>query len=401
MDQNGEPSAGAPLTIFVIAGEPSGDLLGARLIRAARKQAGATQLTFTGIGGPRMEAEGLTSLFPMSELAVMGFAEVLPRAFSLLRRMSETARAIKANSPDVLVTIDAPSFCFGVLRRLRNFSVKKVHYVAPTVWAWRPGRARKIAPLLDHLMVLLPFEPPYFEKVGLPTTFVGHSILESAVQKSNGAAFRKNHGILDENLLLCVLLGSRRNEVKTHLPVFSETVARLHEIFPSLKIVVPTVSTVAEDVRAEVSRWPTDVIVVETDQDKYDAMAAANAALAVSGTVSLELAMSSVPAVIAYRIHPISAFILRRLMTVKYANLINWLLDREAVPEFLQEKCRADLLTDAVSDLLRDNAATEKQRAAAALAIAMLAPGQDNPSDAAASVVLDLAKRDQSTEADK
>lgn len=391
MAQKDTPEAGRPLTIFVIAGEPSGDLLGARLMAALARQASGP-IRFCGIGGPRMEAEGLNSLFPMADLAVMGFAEVLPRAIGLLRRMANAARSIREIKPDVVVTIDAPSFCFGVLRRIQQVPVKKIHYVAPTVWAWRPGRARKIAPLLDHLMVLLPFEPPYFEKVGLPTSFVGHPILESTVEAADGKRFRLAHGIPDDALLLCVLLGSRRNEVKNHVAEFSDAVHRLYAAFPSLHVVVPTVSTVIDEVRAKVSEWPVPVTIVDSDRDKYDAMAASNAALAVSGTVSLEIALSALPAVIAYRVHPVSAFIARRLMTVRYANLVNWLLDRKAVPEFIQEECRGGLLAEAVSQLLTDSTAAEDQRKAVRTATAMLAPKQGKPSDAAAEVVLRLGK---------
>ena len=389
MEQTGAPAADRPLKIFVIAGEPSGDLLGARLMEAIKRQADRS-IRFTGIGGPRMEAAGMTSLFPMADLAVMGFAEVLPRAVGILRRMSRTAQAIKTQKPDVLVTIDAPSFCFGVLRKLRKSPIRKIHYVAPTVWAWRPRRARKIARLLDHLMVLLPFEPPYFEKEGLATTFVGHPILESDIASADGARFRLAHAIADDSRLLCVLLGSRRNEVKIHLPVFTDAIRRLHEKIPSLHVVVPTLSTVAEDVRTQVAQWPVPVTIVDTDRDKYDAMAAADAALAVSGTVSLELALSSLPSVITYRVHAFSAFIVRRLMILRYANLVNWLLDREAVPEFIQEACRGDLLADAVIQLLEDPAAAQKQQADSATAMSLLAPENGTPSDAAAAVVLKI-----------
>lgn len=391
MEQPGAQHAHRPLNIFIIAGEPSGDLLGARLMEAIKRKTDRT-IQFTGIGGPRMEAVGMTSLFPMADLAVMGFAEVLPCAVGILRRMSRTAQAIKSQKPDILVTIDAPSFCFGVLRKLRKSSVKKIHYVAPTVWAWRPGRARKIAPLLDHLMVLLPFEPPYFEREGLPTTFVGHPILESEIDSAEGPRFRQRHEIPDDCPLLCVLLGSRRNEVKIHMPVFSDAVRRLHERFPSLRIVVPTISTVADDVRAQVAVWPAPVIIIDNDRDKYDSMAAADVALAVSGTVSLELALSSLPTVVTYRVHAFSAFIVRRLMTFKYANLVNWLLDREAVPEFVQDDCRGDLLADALTHLLEDKAAALQQQADSAKAVAMLSPESGTPSDAAAALVLGIGE---------
>jgi len=389
-DGPAEP-AGTPLRVFLIAGEPSGDALGARLMAAIRRQSGSGA-EFAGIGGPCMASEGLESLFPMSELSVMGIAEVLPRAVRLLRRMGQTAAAIRRLRPDVVVTIDAPSFCFGVLRRIRDAPTRKIHYVAPTVWAWRPWRARKFAAVLDHLMVLLPFEPPFFERAGLAATFVGHPVLESGVRGADGGRFRTTRGIAPDAPLLCVLPGSRRGEIRRHLPPFAEAVARLHARFPALRVVVPTVPAVADEVAAHLAGWPMPVMLVAGDAEKYDAMAAADAALAASGTVALELALSAVPSVIAYRVNPVTAAIVRRMLRVMYFNLVNLLLEREAMPEFLQENCRGDLLADAVGRLMTDAAAADAQRAAAAEAMAMLSPGGRSPSDAAAEVVISVVR---------
>lgn len=382
------------LLIYLIAGEPSGDVLGARLM-AALKQATGGQVRFAGVGGDRMIAEGLNSLFPMEELTLFGLAELLPKLPNLIRRIGQTAGDILSCRPDAVVTIDAPDFCFRVLKKVRRTdpSIKLIHYVAPTVWAWRPGRARKIARFLDHLLVLLPFEPPYFEAVGLPATFVGHSIVEAGVERGDGAAFRARHGISDETPLLCVLPGSRRSEIKVLLPDFAATLAILKERHPGLTVVVPTLGKVAAPVRVAAAYWPVPTIVVEGDGEKYDAMAASVTALAASGTVALELALARLPAVIAYRIHPLTYRLYRRLIRVKYANLVNIMLDRMLVPERLQDDCTPQKLAEAVSVLLTDPTARREQIDGVAQVAQWLGQGGDQtPSQRAADAVLKVAR---------
>jgi lipid-A-disaccharide synthase len=376
-----------PLRIYCIAGEPSGDLLAGRLIAAIRR-ATDRPVEFFGIGGETMSREGLQSLFPIVELSVMGIAEILPRVFHLLRRMRETAEDIRRIRPDVVVTIDAPAFCFGVLKRLGDFPVRKIHYVAPSVWAWRPGRVHKYARVFDHLMALLPFEPPYFEREGLKTSFVGHSVVEAGIDKADGAAFRENRGISAETPLLCVLPGSRLGEVTRHFEAFSGAVDILRRRHSGLSIVVPTIPGLAELIRAKTAGWSLPVIVVETEQERYAAMVASDCALAASGTVALELAMAKTPSVIAYRIHPLSYLILKGLIKVEFVNLVNLLLGRRAVPEFLQGDCRSDLLAEAVDRLLNDAEARAGQVAAYEEAVAKLVNGNKKPSDAAAEYVL-------------
>lgn len=380
--------------IFLIAGEPSGDVLGARLM-AALKQATGGQVRFAGVGGERMIAEGLDSLFPMEELTLFGLAELLPKLPNLIRRINQTAGAILAAKPDAVVTIDAPDFCFRVLKKVRRADrgIRLIHYVAPTVWAWRPGRAAKIAKFLDHLLVLLPFEPPYFEAVGLPATFVGHSIVEAGVEKGDGAAFRARHGIPDTVPLLCVLPGSRRSEIKVLLPDFAATLALLKSKFPTLRAVVPTLGKVAAPVRAAAADWPVPTLVVEGDGEKYDAMAAADAGLAASGTVALELALARLPSVIAYRIHPPTYRLYRRLIRVKYANLVNIMLDRMLVPERLQGDCTPPKLAEAVAQLLEEPAARRDQVDGVAQVARWLGQGGDKtPSQRAADAVLKVVK---------
>ena len=384
-----------PLRLFLIAGEPSGDLLGARLMAAIRRRADRP-VQFLGIGGDRMIAEGLEPLFPMAELALFGVVELLPRLPRLMWRLSQTVARIRKDMPDAIVTIDSPGFTFRVGRRLRRSqhparAIPLIHYVAPTVWAWRPERARKVAMFLDHLLVLLPFEPPWFEREGLATTYVGHSIVESQAGCGDGAEFRRRHGIHDDSRLLVALPGSRMTELGRLLPDFGGAVALLASRFPDLVVVIPTVSHLAATVRATVAHWPVRTVVVEGDVDKYDAFAAAEVAMAASGTVALELALARLPAVIAYRMNPLTVALYRRLVRTKYANLVNIMLDRPLVPELIQEECRPDRLAAEVAGLLDSPSARQVQRDGLAAVREWLGAGGTVPSDRAAEVVWRLA----------
>ena len=383
--------------VFLIAGEPSGDALGARLMAALKAKTGG-RVRFAGIGGPAMIGQGMQSLFPMQELAVMGLAEVLPRILHLKRRIDETVATVKAARPDVLVTVDAPDFSLRVAKRLKGQGVALVHYVAPSVWAWRPGRARKVAAFLDHLMTLLPFEPPYFAREGLAATFVGHPVLESGADRGDGSGFRKRHGISPSAPVLVLLPGSRRGEIARLIGVFGETFAALRQAKPSLVCILPTVEAVRADVEAAVARWPTKPILVTGEAEKFSAFAAADAALAASGTVALELAMAKAPMVIAYRMNSLTAWLAKRLIRVRFVTLLNLVLDRAVVPELLQDDCVPDKLAAAVLRLLGDPAARAEQVAAATEALAALKPEDALPSEKAAEVVLSLVRSKSATE---
>lgn len=376
--------------IFVIAGEPSGDLLGGRLM-AALKRHSSGKIEFAGVGGERMIAQGLNSPFPITELSVMGLAEILPRIFNLRRRVRQTASAIEQYAPDLLITIDSPGFCFAVLKRLKRVqSTKRIHYVAPSVWAWRPGRVHKFACEFDHLLTLLPFEPAYFQPAGLDATFVGHAVIESEMGAANGVDFRRRFQIDENAPLVCVLPGSRMGEVQRHLEPFRSAVEILKKKVPALRVVVPTIPALLEKVSHSVRGWDVDVLVIEGEKEKFDAMAASNVALAASGTVALELALARVPAVIAYRVNIVTSWIVKALIRIPYANLVNVLLNREAVPEYIQGRCTADNLATALETLLMDNRAYKAQQAAADEAIKLLAAGNVLPSDVAAKTVLSL-----------
>ncbi len=388
--------------IFLVAGEPSGDQLGGRLMAAMKRQLVAQgderPLAFAGVGGERMAEEGLESLFPMRELSVMGLTEVLPHLRRILRRMRETEAAARRVRPAVFVSIDSPAFSLRVARRLAGGSGPRdfplVHYVAPSVWAWKPWRARRVAGYLDHLLCLLPFEPPYFEAHGLATSFVGHPAIEALAEAGDGPAFRKRHGLDAQTPLLCVLPGSRAGEVARLLPLFGATLGRLAGRFPGLRVVVPTVPGVAEAVRAGTAGWPLPALVVEGAQEKYGAFAAARAALAASGTVAVELAVAGVPSVIGYRVSALSAAIARRMIRVDYVSIPNLVLDRPVMPEFLQEACTPDNLAEAVAALLDEGPAREAQIAGLREAVGRLGgAGRGTPSEQAAAVVLRAAGR--------
>ncbi|MBM3951070.1 MAG: lipid-A-disaccharide synthase [Rhodospirillales bacterium] len=380
------PPPEGPL-IFLVAGEPSGDALGARLMAALKSKTGS-RVRFAGVGGEKMAAEGLVSLFPMREIAVMGLLEVLPRIPNILARIDETVERAEHYNPDAVVTIDSPDFSFRVARRLKGLDFPLIHYVAPTVWAWRPGRARKIARFLDRLIALLPFEPPYFEREGLACTFVGHPVLESGAGTGDGKGFRARHDIPTDAPVLCVLPGSRRSEVRALLAPMGVAVRRVARDVEGLRVIVPTLSTVADDVRTATAAWP-GIRVVEGEHEKYDAFAAADAALAASGTVSLELAMAGLPHAIAYKVNPITAWIARRLIRVRFVNLVNLVLERAAVPELLQEDCTGERLAETALRLLRDKDARKTQTDAFTEALRRLGQEQGIPSERAAEVVLE------------
>lgn len=371
--------------IYLIAGEQSGDILGARLMAALTRA--RPSVTFAGIGGTAMAEQGLTALFPMRELALMGLMEVLPNIRRLSRRLDQTVADIGARKPDVVLTIDAPGFTLRVLKRIQPMGLKRAHYVAPQVWAWKEKRVRHYPGLWDRLLCLLPFEPAFFARHNLTGSFVGHPVLESGANRGDAARFRARHGIAPETRLLTVMPGSRRTEVTRLLPILGATLQRLAvPVTP----VVPLAGPVADSVRAGTASWPIPPILVSEEADKYDAFAASAAALTKSGTSTLELALANVPMLVAYRVNPLTAMIARRLVKVRYASLLNLLVDRMVVPEFIQQTCTPDHLAAELNRLLTDPAYAQAQRDAFQEPLGMLRPTIGTPSEAAAAEVLDL-----------
>ncbi|MHC0052938.1 lipid-A-disaccharide synthase [Actibacterium sp. D379-3] len=382
---------------FLIAGEPSGDALGAALMAGLKQLDPGVE--FTGVGGPLMQAQGLDSLFPMDELSVMGIAEVLPRYRALMRRINQCAAAVVAQKPDALITIDAPDFSLRVAKRVKAAApIRTVHYVAPTVWAWRPGRARKMAGVIDHVLALFPFEPPYMQAEGMRCDFVGHPVVAQPVASAGDCAgFRAAHGIAPDAKLILALPGSRLGEVGRLAPVFGAALRPLLARHPSARVVLPAAPSVAGQVADLVNSWPGAPILLDPRgkteaaalAEKRAAFAAADVALAASGTVSLELAAAGTPMVIAYTMNWLSFRIIRSMALIDTVTLVNIVTGRKVVPEFLGPDCKPAAIADALLALLDDDAARDAQIAAAAQTMALLGKGGDAPGLRAARAVLD------------
>ncbi len=384
-------TAGDATFIFIVAGEPSGDALGGALIAALRLRTGG-RLRIAGIGGERMREQGLESLVPLGDLAIMGVAEVLPRAPVVLRRVRETVAAIRALRPDAVVTIDSSGFSWRVAHglRRRGETLPLVHYVAPMVWAWRAGRARRMARWYDHLMTLLPFEPPYFERVGLSCSFVGHPVLECGAEQGEGRRFRATHGLDPHDLLITVLPGSRGGEVRRLLPIFGAALKRLEDLVGPFRVVVPTVATVAASVASATAAWPGNPIIVQQPEEKYDAFSASRAALAASGSVALELALARLPMVVGYRLNPLTEAFLDRVLKVRQVNLVNLLLGRLLVPELLGPNCTPERLAASLAELLNDERVRAAHLQGYDEAVRRLAGDGISPSLRAADQILEL-----------
>jgi lipid-A-disaccharide synthase len=355
---------------------------------SAVKHKTSNQIRFSGVGGSQMKKQGLNSQFPMSELTIMGLAEVIPRLPNLLMRINKTVKHILMSEPDVLLTIDSPDFNLRVIKRLRPTNIKIIHYVAPSVWAWKPGRAGKLAELADHLLTLLPFEPPYFEPLGLESTFVGHSVIESKIEKGNGIKFRERYNIPLKAKVLCLLPGSRFSEINRLLPIYEDLITLLNE--SDLVLLIPTVEHFADEIRLRTLGWSNVPKIICVEEEKFSAFAASNAAVAASGTVSLELALAKVPYVTVYKFNFLTALIAQYMVKTPFVNIINILLKREAVPELIQSDCKSDKIAKYISKYLNGSAASQIEGFEEA--IDLLRFKDEMPSDRAANVVLDLIK---------
>jgi lipid-A-disaccharide synthase len=371
------------MKLFLVAGEPSGDRLGAALMAGLRSL--VPGVTFSGVGGPAMAAEGLASLFPMDEIAVMGIAEVLPRYTAIKARIRQTAQAALAAAPAALVTIDSPDFCLRVagIVRAAQPGLRTIHYVAPSVWAWRPGRAKAMAKVIDHVLALLPFEPPWMTAAGMTCDFVGHPVVaepRATPQEANAFA--------GTGPLILALPGSRRGEVTRMAPVIGSTLALLRPKFSTLRVALPTVPGVLPLLREMVRDWPVRPEIITDPARKRAAFAAADVAIAASGTVSLELAANACPMVIGYDMHPVTMWLMRRMATVDSVTLVNLVSETRAVPEFLGKECRAARIAPAVARLLADPEARRAQDEAMRLTMERLGRGGEAPGLRAARSVL-------------
>ncbi len=368
------------LRLFLIAGEPSGDRLGAALMAGLRALSPGVE--FAGVGGPLMQAEGLISLFPMEELSVMGIAEVLPKYLPLKRRIRQTAQAALASGAAAMITIDSPDFCLRVAAIVKSArpDLPTIHYVAPSVWAWRPGRAAKMARVIDHVLALLPFEPPLMTAAGMTCDFVGHPVVSEPLATPDQVALMQGDGPL-----ILTLPGSRRGEVARLAPVIGGTLARIKAAHPKARVALPTVRGVAGLVHALAADWPIAPQIIEDPVLKRAAFAAADVAIAASGTVSLELAANGCPMVIAYDMHPVTLWLMRRAALVDTVTLVNLVSDTRVVPEFIGDRCRADLIAPAVLGLLKD---PSPQAAAMRITMDRLGRGGEAPGLRAARSVL-------------
>ena len=372
------------MKLYLIAGEPSGDRLGAALMAGLRALVPGVE--FHGVGGPLMQAEGMESLFPMAELSVMGLAEVAPKYFALKRRIRQAAEAALACNPAALITIDSPDFCLrvaGIAKRARP-GLRTIHYVAPSVWAWRPGRAAKMARVIDHVLALLPFEPPYMTAAGMSCDFVGHPVVaEALASPAQAQALRRGTGPV-----ILALPGSRRGEVARLAPVFGAVLARVKALHPGAQVLLPTLPAVADLVRDLAADWPIAPQIITDTAGKRAAFAAADVALAASGTVSLELAANACPMVIAYRMHPLSMWLMQRMALTDTVTLVNLVSETRVVPDFLGKRCRPELIAPALLGLLGDGTARAAQRAAMAVTMQRLGHGGAAPGLRAARSVL-------------
>ncbi|HQP19683.1 MAG TPA: lipid-A-disaccharide synthase [Phenylobacterium sp.] len=383
-----------PLTVMLVAAEASGDDRGAGLAKALRRRLG-DKVRFVGVGGSKMAAEGVESPFDIAEISILGLLEGLMAYPKILARVAETAELAARETPDVAVLIDSWGFTLRVADRLRKLDPKLplVKYVGPQVWATRPGRAKTLAGKVDHLLTIHSFDAPFFEKEGLPVTFVGNGALNIDFSGADPDRLRRQLGIAPEHPILLVMPGSRPGEIERVLPAFEDAVMLLKADRPDLEVVIPAAPTVADMVRAKVAGWSRRAHVVEGDEAKLDAMKAATVALACSGTVTLELALAGAPMVVGYRLGKLTHTILKRLIRTPYITLFNIAAQAFIAPEFVQDDCNGPDLAKAVAARLDDPKLRADQVAAQFDALDRMGRGGPDPSEAAAEAVLQIVKK--------
>jgi lipid-A-disaccharide synthase len=379
--------------IVLIATEESGDRLGANLMKVLRQRLGGA-VRFEGIGGQSMAREGLTSLFPIEELSIIGLAAVVKQLPKILRLIRQTSEAVTQAAPDILVIIDSPDFTHRVAKRVRasDPAIPIVDYVSPSVWAWRPGRARAMLGYIDHVLALLPFEPEAYQRLrGPPCSYVGHPLIEQVgtLRPDTDEQARREA----QPPVLLVLPGSRRSEIRHHMAVFGETLGRLQAEGVPFELVLPTMPHLEEAVREGVKSWPVQPRVVIGEPEKRAAFRTARAALAKSGTVTLELAISGVPMVTAYRTGAVEAWILLRVINVSSVILANLVVGDNVVPEFLQRDCTPENLVRALRDVLTDSPLRRRQVEAFAKIDRIMSTGDQPPSARAADIVLAVMRK--------
>jgi lipid-A-disaccharide synthase len=374
--------------VFLIATEESGDRLGANLMKVLRQRLGGA-VRFEGVGGQSMAREGMVSLFPIEKLSIMGLAAVAKQLPMILRQIRETADAVTQASPDILVIVDSPDFTHRVARRVRarDPSIPIVDYVSPSVWAWRPSRARAMRVYVDHVLALLPFEPDAYRRLhGPPCSYVGHPLIEQTAQLRPGPDERKRRH--EPPPVLLVLPGSRRSEISHHMAVFGETLGRLAAEGVAFEPVLPTMPHLQDAVADGLKSWKVVPRIVVGEQEKRAAFRIAHAAFAKSGTATLELAIAGVPMVAAYRAGAVEASIMRRMIRSSSVILANLVIGENVVPEFIQQDCTPEKLLPALREILSDSPLRRRQIAAFAKIDAIMSTGNQPPSARAADIVL-------------
>jgi len=394
-----------PLKVFIIAGEPSGDKLGGNLMEGMNKLTKG-QISFVGVGGEMMQAAGLQSLFPMSDLTIMGLFEVIPSIPKIKRRIDQAAKAAIELRPDVLITIDSPDFCLRVGKKLRSAYPDQfsVHYVAPSVWAWRPERAAKMAKTVNHVLALLPFEPPYMERAGMSCDFVGHpAATEDRPTKAQIKTVLSDVGLTPNDEIIAILPGSRRSEIKRLMPLYKDAIERVLIERPKAQFVLPAARPILAEVQEHLTDStlpihvldPTAFTPHEAEHRKRAIYAASRAALATSGTIALDLAKQRCPMVVAYKASWLTERAVKRLAKIDRANLINIVTDSYVVPEFLFDKCTAEAAAKALLTILNDEKIRDAQVSALNNTMQQLGEGGDPPGMRAAKSVLDAIRKNQ------
>ncbi len=380
------------LRIVLIAGEHSGDQLGAKLMEALQKQS-SQEIAFAGVGGELMTAQGLQSFFPLSDVAVMGITEILSNLPRIIKRVYQTVEEALKFNPDLVVIIDSPEFTHPIAKRIRKKkpNLPIINYVSPSVWAWRPGRAKRMKPYIDHVLGLLPFEPEAYRRLeGPKCSYVGHPFIEKLddIAALDQSAFLTQHGLDADKPIIVILPGSRSNEVRYLMEVFGQTATALSKLHEGVQFIIPAVPHVRSLIDEGLKNWDVKPIIVAGEDHKFLSFRLAQAALAASGTVTLELGLTNVPMVVAYKMDGI-AILLRPLVKVHSIVLANLVLEKNIFPEFLQEECTAERLTDALSPLLDDSKQRKIQQHEGLDVIkAKMVLKDQTPSEAAAKIVL-------------
>ena len=387
-----------PLRLFLVAGEHSGDQLGGKLIPALRKLAGR-DIEFSGVGGEAMAAQGCPSLFPLSEVAVMGPLAILAQLRTLVKRVYQSVDAAVGMKPDAVIIFDSPEFTHPIAKRVKRQlpEIPVIDYVSPSVWAWRPGRARKMRGYIDHVLAILPFEPAVHERLGGPDcSYVGHPLIERLdwIKSRDPTELAASLGLKAGQPVIVVLPGSRSNEVKRLIEVYGDALRRVMAAVGDLNVIIPVMPNVEELVRAGIATWALTPHLIKGEENKFQAFQLADAALATSGTVTLELALAGTPMVVGYRTEFIFAMIVRRMLKIHSVVLPNLILEENAFPEFHQEECSAENLANTLLALLdKDGAQRKRQIEASSTVAARMTLDSGVPSDHAAKIILSLIKQ--------